>query len=280
LRLARLCRILRLVRLVKSIPPLYQLAKGIIESMQGMIWVLLLTSTVLYLSALLCTKLIGHGMILGGIDLEEYPDVPLAFPTVPNSFFNLFKVMNADLGPVEPLLAPDFPYSSTARFVIMAFMIITNWAIFSILTAVVSDKMAGVSEDEDQKSAEEADKWKSVDTTVKLERIFVNLDPDGLSGITQNTFQTLLDDEKQSMELCEAAGLQESDLQDLFVILSRQSAADAEPKIYHKEFMEGLSRERAPMTERSMMRLEKRMSDLESQLCRRMTVLQGQLEQL
>ncbi|CAJ1382521.1 unnamed protein product [Effrenium voratum] len=43
LRVMRLVRLLRLIRLVRSVPPLYNLLKGILEAMQGMLWLLILT---------------------------------------------------------------------------------------------------------------------------------------------------------------------------------------------------------------------------------------------
>ena len=67
MRMLRLLRILRLLRLVKAVRPLYLLAAGVVASMQSMIWVMLLTLTVLYACAILTTRLIGHG--LSGGDL-------------------------------------------------------------------------------------------------------------------------------------------------------------------------------------------------------------------
>merc|ERR1740138_2013786 len=88
LRMARLLRILRLVRLIKSIPPLFNLVVGIMQAMQGMAWVMVLTVLLLYTIALLGVKLISHGIVFGG-------KAPLAaeavFPTVCQAGFVLFK---------------------------------------------------------------------------------------------------------------------------------------------------------------------------------------------
>merc|ERR1740138_1248506 len=100
LRLARLLRILRLVRLVKNIPPLYTLIVGILQAMQGMAWVLVLTAVFLYAFALLSVRLVGHGLLFGG---NAPPEVAEIFPNVPQSMFVLFKVMNGDMEQVEPL---------------------------------------------------------------------------------------------------------------------------------------------------------------------------------
>merc|ERR1740138_520441 len=87
LRLARLLRILRLVRLVKNIPPLYTLIVGILQAMQGMAWVLVLTAVFLYAFALLAVRLIGHGLVFGG---RAPPEIAEIFPTVPQAMFVLF----------------------------------------------------------------------------------------------------------------------------------------------------------------------------------------------
>merc|ERR1719379_1987392 len=96
LRMARLLRILRLVRLVKNIPPLFTLIVGILQAMQGMAWVLVLTAVFLYAFALLCVRLVGHGLLFGG---RAPPEIGEIFPSVPQAMFVLFKVMNGDTEP-------------------------------------------------------------------------------------------------------------------------------------------------------------------------------------
>merc|ERR1719487_1575084 len=134
LRMARLLRILRLVRLVKNIPPLFTLIVGILQAMQGMAWVLVLTGVLLYAFALLSVRLIGHGLIFGGKAPDE---VAAIFPSVPQSMFVLFKVMNGDTDPVEPLFH-EVPLS---KLIFVLYMVVSSWAILSILTAVVSENM-------------------------------------------------------------------------------------------------------------------------------------------
>lgn len=68
----RMLRIIRLVRLVKIVQPLYRLATGVFEAMQGMFWVLVFLAMLLYAVAVVCTRLIGHGTVFG--DEESVPD--------------------------------------------------------------------------------------------------------------------------------------------------------------------------------------------------------------
>merc|ERR1719506_2630079 len=139
LRMARLLRILRLVRLVKSIPPLFTLIVGILQAMQGMAWVLVLTAVFLYAFALLAVRLIGHGLLFGG---RAPPEVAAIFPNVPQSMFVLFKVMNGDMEPVEPL----FQAFALSKLGFVLYMVVSSWAILSILTAVVSKNMIQATE--------------------------------------------------------------------------------------------------------------------------------------
>ena len=57
-----------------------------------------------------------------------------------NSFFVLFQIMNGD----QSILDPLFVNAPATKFIFVAFMIITNWSILSILTAVVSENMITV----------------------------------------------------------------------------------------------------------------------------------------
>eukprot|EP00928_Gymnodinium_smaydae_P011070 TRINITY_DN14136_c0_g3_i1.p1 TRINITY_DN14136_c0_g3~~TRINITY_DN14136_c0_g3_i1.p1 ORF type:complete len:578 (+),score=166.88 TRINITY_DN14136_c0_g3_i1:24-1736(+) len=139
LRMARLLRILRLVRLVRSVPPLFTLIVGIIQAMQGMMWVLVLTTVLLYVFALLAVKLIGHGLLFGG-DMPS--QVSAIFPTVPQSMFVLFMAMNGD----SDLLEPMFDFVPMSRVIYVAYMVLSSWAILSILTAVISENMISVTE--------------------------------------------------------------------------------------------------------------------------------------
>lgn len=256
LRMARLLRILRLVRLVKSIEPLYTLIDGIVKAMQGMGWVMVLTMTVLYVCAILGVKLIGHGLVIGSDAPEE---VYATFPSIPDSMFNLFMVMNADLSSMEDLLN----HLPLAKYALMFYVVLTNWAIFSILTAVVGDSMTQASEALEEENAKQEEAEHAVDSAEQLYQIFGELDKDQNDQIEKKDFDSLLANELRSKELCHAAGLSPSELQDLFLILSDEGSG-GEPVIPRAEFVNGLQSDRNKVTEREMRRLVKRVSSLET----------------
>lgn len=133
-RLLRMLRILRVLRLVKAIHPLYMLALGIAEAVQSMFWVLLLTLVALYASAIITTRIVRETA-----EIEEVPDsARQLFRTVPDSMFTLLVLMNGEEWPdVMPLL-DAFP---SLKFMFVIFIIISTWALLSVMTGVVSDNM-------------------------------------------------------------------------------------------------------------------------------------------
>merc|ERR1719313_662573 len=90
----RMLRIIRLVRLVKIVQPLYRLATGVLEAMQGMFWVLVFLGMLLYAVAIICTRLIGHGAVLPDQEPldKDLEDIQHMFHSVFSSMFVLFEL--------------------------------------------------------------------------------------------------------------------------------------------------------------------------------------------
>lgn len=255
LRLARLLRILRLVRLVKNIKPLFNLVAGIMQAMQGMGWVLLLTLVTLYTFALLGVRLIGHGLVFGG----EPPVEAAVFRGVLESMFVLFTIMNGDLSPLEDL----FVVMPVMKLVAVSFMVLASWAILSILTAVVSENMINACDNnrEDVNSEEQEEEMK--ESRKLLEDLFAKIDTDGSGELTEQEFDDLLKDPDIVDEITNATKLSKRDVVELFGYLAEENE-DGGPKVISADdFIEGLQTESRPVTERSMMRITKRIDTLE-----------------
>merc|ERR1711933_453651 len=139
-------------RLMRSVKPLYRLMIGVMEALQGMQWVMVMTIVLLYAAAIVFTSLIGHGYLYGGDPPEEAVEL---FGTVPQSMFVLFKLMNDDQSVVDPILS-----SFAGRILFAVFMVLANWAILAILTSVVSDNMIAASMRSDQEDKESEAKAK------------------------------------------------------------------------------------------------------------------------
>lgn len=271
LRMARLLRVLRLVRLIKNIPPLFTLIVGIIQAMQGMAWVLVLTCVFLYAFALLSVRLVGHGLLFGGQAPEE---VAAIFPTVPQSMFVLFKVMNGDTEPVEPL----FHALPISKLVFVLYMVVSSWAILSILTAVVSDNMINATDahrEEENKESEEAE-LKLMDLRLhdRLNDIFSKMDTDKSGDLGENEFKQIMDDPELLEIVMKETELDKGDLEQLY---AKMMSGD---KVDRKTFIDAVTAETAakrPAFERCVMRVERYVSELreESQ-----TRIESRLESL
>mmetsp|Transcript_108041 Transcript_108041/g.300432 ORF Transcript_108041/g.300432 Transcript_108041/m.300432 type:complete len:316 (+) Transcript_108041:3-950(+) len=250
---------------MKHIRPLYTLIIGVVKAMQGMSWVMVLTVTVLYIAALLGVKLVGPRGLLtagGGEDyLAEHVNTPVedCFPDMYDAIFNMFKVMQMDFGPMEPL----FAWAPVSKYIIMLYVVVTNWAIFSILTAVICDEMAKVTQklEEDQASVD-----KSHRNNKLVAQIFDRLDDDKTGEVTESQFRRLLDSDEEVHELCDAAELEPADLQEFFEILSNRREAGKELLISRATFLDGLEKEREAVNQRAMMKLEKRLDEMDGKI--------------
>jgi len=258
LRMARLLRILRLVRLIKSIPPLYTLVVGIIKAMQGMMWVMVLTVLLLYTFALLCVKLVGHGLVFGG---EAPPIVEGVFPTVTQSFFVLFKAMNGDWGSIEPL----FFMMPISQLFFVLYMVMSSWAILSILMAVVSENLLQATRDRAEEVEEEERTFTEKRSEVKLKDLFQRADMNGNGQLTRKEFEEIVHNPNASFELKDASGLEDKDLREVFEYLSEvpEGGTKEDAAIQYKTFIKALRDERNSVSERQVMRIEKTLRKLE-----------------
>lgn len=93
--MARLLRIVRLFRLLKIVRLLYELAQSITEALQGMFWMLVFMIVTLYSVAILCTRVIGHGNIIGEDADEDLQKIKEMFSSVSTSMFTLFGTVSS-----------------------------------------------------------------------------------------------------------------------------------------------------------------------------------------
>jgi hypothetical protein len=253
---------MRLVRIVKSVPPLYDLVKGMASALHGISWVIVLTFLVLYMFALLAVKLIGEGLAFSELPPESVRE---PFHALFDTFFVLFQVMNGDQSVLEPL----FEHAPLSKFIFVVFMIMTNWSILSILTAVVSENMIKVTEHNEKERAEVERQRREERQYDRLMEIFASLDKDGSGDLDLTEFKRILDDNNSTTrdELCDTANMNANDLVKIFDYLSREPATGGgNPRVPRWYFVDGLRHESAPPTERSIMRLEKQIARVENMI--------------
>lgn len=252
LRMARLLRILRLVRLVKNIPQLFTLIVGIMQAMQGMFWVLVLTVVFLYAFALLAVRLVGRGLVFGG---EAPPEVVNIFPNVPQSMFVLFALMiQGDPAALEPL----FEAMPMAKLAFVLFMVISSWAILSILTAVVSDNMINATNANRSEQDQIDKKTKDQDAKQFLSMIFSQADEDDSGELAEEEFASLLNDKATMKMICEETKMDRKDLEEVFSLMTTKGKT-----VSKDDFIDAVQIESNSVTERSVLRLEKRIIELQ-----------------
>jgi len=260
LRMARLLRILRLVRLIKNIDELVTLIVGIAKAMQGMFWVVVLTITFLYATSLLCVRLLAGGLLFPGDPPREAVDT---FPSVVDGIYVLFLVMNGENEIVQPML----PVVPGSKWAFAFFTVISSWAILSVLTSVVTDNMVGASEEHEEIKVEEEKAHRAKRSRVKLVEIFEKADANCSGSITEAEFRTMLRDQNQLIELLDATGIPKSDIQDLFYVLSLYNEELNDRVILREDFLDGLTEDiTQAVTERTVIRLEKRLASMEHRL--------------
>jgi len=232
-----------------------------------------LSASLLYCVSLLAVKLAGgekpilisqHALQNGSmVSDEEFADLISCFGNLPDAVYNLFKVMNADTSGVDNLVF----YEPWVKWTIMCFTVVANWAIFSILTAVVSENMAQVTTEHEKELGAEEEEHKRQQVRVKLTKMFDNLDIDKSDNLTEEEFMKIWDDEGREQEFGELTGRTKDDAAEIFEALSTiEDGPDKRPSISRQAFIEGLNMEGDPLTVRSIMRLEKRLAEMETKL--------------
>eukprot|EP00438_Fugacium_kawagutii_P027235 Skav214328 [mRNA] locus=scaffold86:211383:212986:+ [translate_table: standard] len=105
--------------------------------------------------------------------------------------WTLFMAMNGDPGDMQPLFDA---YPGTLVFA-AGYMIFTSFAILSVLTGVVADKMATAAEEHSKEIEDEAQRKQDLHTEKYLERIFTAYSENGCGGITHKIYKEMIADE-------------------------------------------------------------------------------------
>jgi len=264
LRMVRLLRVLRILRRLECLRPLYTLAVGLVEAMQSVQWVLVMTVIGLYAAGIVyrnvmdesgCTE--GAGTTCTGASWCAQA----LFSSVPQAMFHLFRMMNG--------LSPDPCIISSAfqKAIFVVFILLSDWALLAILSAVVSDRMIACTA-LSQKSLDEVHtedfKTQSRD---RLTAIFDQVCVDKTGCVDECRFYSLVNKRK---ELCEASNLTAEDLRDLFNSTCYKDI-DGQSKINCNEFVDKLQKQGKEISERTIFRIERCMKHLEKHFDKKLT---------
>jgi len=247
-------RIIRLVRLVKIVQPLYRLATGVLEAMQGMFWVLVFLGMLLYAVAIVCTRLIGHAAVLPHPDHldSDVAEIKGMFHNVPDSMFVLFELMSCwSLIPLTPL----FERLPIFKLLFVLFYIFAAWALLAVMTGVVSEKMIAVRE---QITSEEKDSHKKTNY-VDLQMLnakFRQADSNNDIAISREEFNAMLGDATTMRSLMHMSNVNAQDLAELFEWLD----SDKDGHISATEFIDGFRWLNEQVSPKSFVKLQEKLS--------------------
>lgn len=253
IRMLRLLRVVRLFRLVRIVRPLYELAQGVLEALQGMFWVLVFLVMTLYIVAILCTRLLGSGELLphNADERENLEVILVMFQSVADSMFTLFGCLSSwsllkfvPLFAEMPLLKPTF----------VVFYVYSAWALLAVMTGVVSENMIAIREQmvQEDEAREEMRRTMMAKTLVEL---FHDADVDRSGFISSSEFDLLVNSPELVRKIERNSHLKIQDLQDLFEWLDR----DKSGCISHEEFMRGFTWINEPLRAKSLVKLQERL---------------------
>jgi len=140
LQVLRSLRILRALRLVSVVPSMRKVVNALLRAIPGMSSVRTQLLLVVYVAAVMSTKLFG----------ASFPDW---FGSVGESFYTLFQVMTLEswsMGIVRPVMEV-YPY---AWIFFVLFILLTTFAVLNLFIAIVVDSMSAVEHEEQEQTRE------------------------------------------------------------------------------------------------------------------------------
>ncbi|WP_157245351.1 ion transporter [Nonomuraea typhae] len=133
LSVLRALRILRALRLISVVPSLRRVVSALLRALPGMTSIVVLLSLVLYVAAVMSTKLYGH-------------TAPAYFGDLQTSLFTLFQTMTGEAWPdIAREVMTEHPY---AWVFFVVFILVCSFVVLNLFMAVVVSAM-------EEESAEE-----------------------------------------------------------------------------------------------------------------------------
>eukprot|EP00928_Gymnodinium_smaydae_P058548 TRINITY_DN4173_c2_g3_i1.p1 TRINITY_DN4173_c2_g3~~TRINITY_DN4173_c2_g3_i1.p1 ORF type:complete len:642 (+),score=143.56 TRINITY_DN4173_c2_g3_i1:78-1928(+) len=251
MRMGRLLRIVRLFRLVRIVRPLFELAMGIMEALQGMFWVLVFMIMTLYAAAILCTRLIGHGTIITENDSQELLTIKDMFSSVDKSMFTLFGTVSSwSLLKFVPL----FSEMPALRPMFVLFYVYSAWALLAVMAGVVSKNMIAIRDQMVQEDKQKED-MRRANITEHLLELFRKADEDNSGQISREEFDNLMCQPEVVKKIQKNTNMRTQDLSELFDLIDH----DESNNITIDEFMSGFKWVNEPLRQKSLVRMQQRL---------------------
>jgi len=246
--------LMRFFRLIRIVPSLNELARGVMDAIQGLFWVLLFMLLLIYAVAILCTRLLGH-FDASGMEpqqREEVEEVQKMFAKVPTSMFYLFETMSSwTLVPLIPL----FGIAPVTRLFFVFFYIYAGWTLLAVMTGVVSFNMialrAQITREDAARDSEKRNKAKEV-----LMEIFEFSDADRSGELNYEEFHLMLSNKDIIKSIEANTNIKLQDLEDLWQWLDD----DNSDTVSWDEFLRGFQWLNEPFRPKTLLRLQEKIT--------------------
>lgn len=247
-RLVRLARILRILRLLRFLRELLLLVKSIVGAVKTLIWVSLLLLVVLFITAIIVTKLIQR------VDhLEHNEKAQMYFGSLIESMFTLFQLVTVEAwNDVARDMMDDDAIGFWVAILFVLFLCLTNLTLLNLMSGVIFDNVLKISKEDQSDHTIEAMERERIDCVCRLREAFeaADINHDGLLTLTE--LRDSLEKNEQVMDELGKLGLGLWDAKEVFTLLD----FDRSGSLTAEEFMEGCLRARGSATAKHMLGLQ------------------------
>jgi len=264
-RLLRLMRVLRVVRVLRNAKELLLLISGIAGAFKAMVWGMILLGFMIFICALLVTKIVGKRCCLGDKVFNDAISFPPAedgssneneglyfdlFGTMPRSMFTLFQ-FTAEFQPdIVRATWADGVEGYLFSFFLIFYALASNIVILNIIASVIVDVVMSISSSKREEEVAEAKEELRKEITGKVDELFQSLD---INEDRTLQYGELFDKKTDHVQrVFKAAGLLPSDAKELFSLLDKDSSGAVTPS----EFRESLVRLKQAPDARDILRIE------------------------
>ncbi|CAE7208157.1 CACNA1B [Symbiodinium pilosum] len=230
LRVLRVLRVARVLRLLRFFKPLWLLVIGAVDAMRALLWAWVLISILIYIFAILLTRIVGFAHQGATNDVDTY------FGNLLYSCFTLFQVMTLEGWPDVARAATDV--EPWVWIVFVVFLLITTFSIMNMIVSVIVESTLEAALDQKLQAMRDQE-YQTTMAAVKVDEVFRRADGNGDGHITKDELMQALLKPDVRLYLREV-GIDITNAEFIFDVIDYDGSGELE----YKEFALGLVKAR------------------------------------